>query len=203
MTYESVKKDENILKILKEIDKQHSNIYHGMNHTLNVINNINKLCSLLNISKHENDLLKIAGLLHDIGHQTGKENHEIKSYEFAKDYLKNKINENDYLKIINAINKHHEKENIANLTLFEHILLFADKMDFSYTRINSELNEYTLEKDILEINFEIKENYFITSIKTNKLNIKDFKNWPYYTKVKKRIEEFARKLKKEPKIKIF
>ena len=132
MTYETVKKDEDLIQILKEIDKQNNNIYHGLTHSLNVIKNIEKICTLLKINENETNLLKVAALLHDVGHQTEKENHQIRSYDFAKEYLKNKLNKEDYEKILNAINKHHEKENIDELTLFEHILLFADKMDFSY-----------------------------------------------------------------------
>lgn len=199
--YEELIKDKNILGIFNEIDNNNDiRICHGLNHVLNVINNIEKLCPILEINEEDKNLLKIAAYLHDIGHRNKDGNHYDNSSEFAENYLKNKLDEKSLNKIVTAIKSHHEKEKINELDLFSHILLFSDKMDFTYKRLNPNYinnnNEYIIEKDIKEINFDIKENDFIITIITNDLDIDKFKEWLFFPKIRKRCEEFAKKINK-------
>ena len=200
--YEKILKDKEILGIFNEIDNNTDiRICHGLNHILNVTNNIEKICTVLKIEDKEKELLKIAGYLHDIGQINKEGNHYDTGSNFVKEYLKDKLNESDLNKIVNAIRNHHEKEKINELDLFSHILLFADKMDFTYKRVNPKFininNEYIIEKDVNEINFDIKENNFIITINTNNLDMDKFKEWAYYPKIMKRCEEFARKINKD------
>lgn len=205
MTYKDILNDKKILDIYNEIDKKNiSPIIHGKQHVLNVIDNLEKLSKVIYIDNKDLELLKIAITLHDIGHIYEKDIHPIKSYEFAKEYLQDKINTDDLEKIISAIKNHHEKENINNITLFEHILLFIDKMDFTNKRLNlnHKTKEYLIESDILDINFETDNNFFYVIIKTNNIAIDKLKYWDYYPKIVKRINEFAHKLNKNYEIKI-
>ena len=205
MTYKDILQDQEILDIYDEIDKNNtSTIYHGKNHVLNVLDNLDKLNNLLNIEKHDLELLKIAITLHDIGHSYGEKEHYKKSEELARKYLKNKINNHDLEKILSAIKKHHEKENIKDLSIFEHLLLFSDKMDFTYKRLNPnhKTREYLLESDILDINFNLENDNFIVNIKTTNIDTDKLKFWPYYSKITKSIDEFADKINKKSKKKI-
>lgn len=193
MTYENILKDQEILKLLNQIDNNSTiTIYHGLNHILNVLNNIDKLNLLFNLEKETINNLKITTCLHDLGQIKDKENHELHSQQYAYNYLKNKVDLPTLQQITSAILNHHEKEKVTELSFFEHLLLFADKMDFTKNRINPKYIEvhskkYLLEKDLLSVNFELKESTFFIIIKTNNLDYTTFKNWSYYPKIYKKL----------------
>lgn len=204
MNYKDILNDQEIINIYNKIDQDNLNsIFHGKTHVLNVLDNLDKLNKVLNIDEKDLELLKIAITLHDTGHLYGKDNHHEKSAEYAKNYLKNKLDKNDLNKIISAIKNHHEKNNIDNISLFDHILLFVDKMDFSNKRLNPNYRtrEYLMEADILDIDFSIDKDTFYIIIKTNNIDIDKFKYWDYYSKIYKRIQEFAYKINKKFEIK--
>ena len=77
-------------------------------------------------------------------------------------------------------------------------------MDFTYKRLNPnhKTREYLLESDILDINFNLENDNFIVNIKTTNIDTDKLKYWPYYSKITKRIDEFADKINKKSKIKI-
>lgn len=208
MKYTDLINDKEIKKIFFKIDDNTDNqVIHGEQHALNVVDYTQKISRLLKIDDETQEYLKIAAYLHDIGHQYGKDNHPINSKIFANKYLKDKIDEKWLKRILSAIEKHHEHKKINELDLFEHILLFADKMDFSYKRLNKKYleihqSEYLLEKDIININFDIKNNTFIILIKTKNLSLNKFQKWSFYNKTIKRIEEFANKINMNYEIKI-
>lgn len=199
--YDELIKDKDILGIFNEIDNNNDiRISHGLNHILNVVNNVEKICNLLKINDEEKNLLKIAAYLHDIGQINKEGNHYDNSSDYAKEYLQDKLDETSLNKILNAIKNHHEKEKINELDLFSHILLFSDKIDFTYKRLNPNFinknNEYILEKDIKDINFNIKDNNFIITISSN-IDMDKFKEWSFYPKIIKRCEEFSKKINKD------
>ena len=204
MNYKDILNDPEIINIYNKIDKDNLNsIVHGKQHVLNVLDNLDKLNKILNINNKDLELLKIAITLHDTGHLYGKDKHSEKSAEFAQKYLNNKLDSDDLNKVISSIKNHHEKINIDNISLFDHILLFADKMDFSNKRLNPNYRtrEYLMESNILEVNFSIDKDTFCVIIKTNNIDIDKFKYWDYYSKIYKRIEEFAYKINKKFEIK--
>lgn len=186
--------DENDLNDLFEQIESKDEIYnHGMIHALNVVENIDKLCRLLNINSEELNYLKIAGYLHDIGRAFGDENHQLLSRDFVFKYLNSKVDPVWLNKILSAIEKHHEKESVDKLSLFEHILLFADKMDFSYKRLK--VKDECFEKNILDIDFEIINNKFILECRCIRSFSEDeLLNSVKYQKIIKRVQEFSSKL---------
>ena len=208
MKYIEVMNDELIVKEFNKIDEHSDNKFdHGRYHAENVIDNILKLAKLLNIDEEETNYLAITGILHDMGQLGGKDGHEIRGKIFAEAYLKDKVDQKWLDKILKAIEYHHEKENIKELSLFEHIVLIADKVDVTYKRLNKKYllknNEDGLEKHIKEVNFEIKQKIFKVIIKTDgKITKDDFYNWGYASKMLKRIEEFSDKVKMQYKIEI-
>lgn len=207
MTYKEILNDEPVINKLKQIDLENENGYnHGLNHALNVIEIIEDLSKLLKIDETSKQYLLIACVLHDVGMKEGKENHAKRSATFAKEYLKNKIPDDWYSKVVKAINSHHEKIGIDNLDIFSHILLFADKMDFSRKRLNfnyiKENNLHMFEEHILNVTFKISDGEFIININTDKnYGQEEFDNWAYFLKLNKRMEEFSRKINKKLTIK--
>ena len=185
--------DTSINELFEKIDSRDDVYNHGMKHALNVVDNIEKLGKLLNINSEELNYLKIAGYLHDIGRVDNDENHQVFSKNFVFNYLNSKIDSVWLDKILLAIEKHHEKENVSNLSLFEHILLFADKMDFSYKRLK--VKEECFENNILDIDFMIVDNKFILECRCIRLFLQDeLMNSVKYQKIIKRIQEFSSKL---------
>ena len=185
--------DTSINELFEKIDSRDDVYNHGMKHALNVVDNIEKLGKLLNINSEELNYLKISGYLHDIGRVDNDENHQVFSKNFVFNYLNSKIDSVWLDKILLAIEKHHEKENVSNLSLFEHILLFADKMDFSYKRLK--VKEECFENNILDIDFMIVDNKFILECRCIRLFLQDeLMNSVKYQKIIKRIQEFSSKL---------
>lgn len=204
MNYLEIYNDQYIRNQFYEIDKSNK-VYknHGLKHALTVVSNIEKLSKILNVSTEELNYLKIAGYLHDIGRSITKEayEHDIKGSEFINNYLTNKIDKEWLKRISSTVEKHHTNENLENLNLFEHIVLFADKMDFSIARVeDNEISEY-FEKNIKSVDFEIDKNYIYVVIQLiNNKTEEDFMNWDPSNKIIKRIKEFADKLDRKYKI---
>lgn len=67
-------------------DKLH---YHGMRHTLDVLNITKELCKTEKIDKYHTKLLKTAALLHDIGFTRNNKNHEAIGCDIAREILPN------------------------------------------------------------------------------------------------------------------
>lgn len=202
MKYTDILNDEIIQNKYTKIDTNNeSKVNHGKKHAENVINNVIKLANILNVDEIEKNYLCIACVLHDIGQLTGSKDHYLRSKDFAKEYLQNKINKTWYDKILSAIEKHHEKEHIDDLSLFEHLVLFADKTDFTYKRVDSKYKEDCFERHIKDINFEIENNIFKILITSDaSITMDDFIKWDYYPKIIKRIQEFSHKINKDYKI---
>lgn len=197
MLYEDILKDERLIKYLKSLDKEHNSpVGHGLNHALGVVHNVEALALLLNIDSETVNYLKIAAFLHDTGTVEGKEGHEMRGAKFALDYLKNKISDEWCEKIYHAIYHHHEKDNVANLSLFDHILLFADKSDVTKKRIDLDYyqdnNEFPFLSTIEDVSYQIQNKTFILTFNVN--DKRDINAWDYYSKLNKRTREFASKL---------
>lgn len=122
--YELVKSDNDIIKIYNKIneyeDKEKQRAYHDYNHVLNVSKTVKELLESLKYDKDFIDEAQVAAMLHDTGCTEGKEDHEIRSYEFAKDYLKKN---NIQLK-----NKDMVLEDYFTSKVFKAIRSFSDKM---------------------------------------------------------------------------
>jgi uncharacterized protein len=62
-------------------------VYHGIHHTLDVLEVTAELCTLEGISPHHTLLLKTAALFHDTGFIFGSHNHEANSCTIAREHL--------------------------------------------------------------------------------------------------------------------
>lgn len=126
--------------IIQSVDT--TSYYHGYKHIMNVLDILKKFIDLFNIDEHEADKLLVAILFHDIGRgKTGK-GHELLSADFMRKYLqkydisKFGFLEQDIDEIYEAIKIHEQKEELGQLTMFQLLVNFADKLDVTKERIN-------------------------------------------------------------------
>lgn len=202
-----IENDSAIKNVYKEVEeyeeKDKSWAYHNYNHVKNVMVIATNILTTL---KYDNDIIisiKIACLLHDTGARLGKENHAIRSYEFAKEYFEShNMNFKNKDIILNAIKNHSngfDCNDIISLTL-----LFSDKLDIKKNRITEagkkvignrqythiEDIEVNIKNKILEINF----------VSDKQLDIDEFKEYYFTKKVLKSIHNFASANKLEYKV---
>ena len=180
--WEEILKDNEILKTYEQINlKTNYVIDHGLVHIKNVIKYIEHICEIFNVQDKTKELALISGTLHDMGYLNSREEHEISSAEYAKEYLKDKLTTQDIDIIADAIIRHNRKRfdyNSNNDVAW--ILLLADKMDYTRERYiknlvddfaNSKYSYYikkiylTRKKNLVTVNFEFYKN-----------NLKDFYN---------------------------
>ncbi|MES2797011.1 MAG: HD domain-containing protein [Bacteroidota bacterium] len=84
MNYKKIEKQ--VLQMLKE-GLNPNLYYHGVHHTLEVIENVELIAQKENISKENIQLLKLAALMHDIGFVSEYVGHEEAGCQISRDYL--------------------------------------------------------------------------------------------------------------------
>lgn len=205
--FEKILNDKEVIDRYKEVNKYEDinkgHAHHDLQHAINVTNMVEKLLRDLNYDEEFIEEAMIASILHDTGCNLGKENHEIRGYEFAKEYIERNNIELKYKDmVLDAIRLHRngfETDNIMALTL-----VLSDKLDIKYTRVaeegtkNEGIKEYLHIKDIeINISNDILKVNFICDDDINKQAIEEY----YFTKkVFKAIKNFASKMKLTPVI---
>ena len=71
-------------------------IYHNFPHTLRVVKKLQELIKGEGVPEKDAELLQIAAWFHDSGFVTGANKHEESGVQLAKDFLKNKISDDDF-----------------------------------------------------------------------------------------------------------
>lgn len=205
--FDQIENDKTIIEVYNKIsefeDLDKGWAHHNLDHVKNVSKLVESLLKRLDYDDSFIEEAKIAALLHDTGAIEGKQNHSLRSYKFAKEYLKNNniILENKDL-VLEAIKIHSDgfdSDNIIALTL-----ILSDKLDIKHTRVAKEgynvdgMKELQYIKDILvdihNNNLEIK---FICDDKINKNELEEFY---FITKVFRAIISFSKKMNLNPKV---
>jgi len=201
INYEEVLNDEQIINMYNEIDIQNTTrMQHGYIHMKNVLEYIKKLTDLLKFNDSEKNKHYIAAILHDVGQVTGRENHGEKASIFAKEYLKNRLPDNQIEEIAEAIKYHSEKDNLEKYSFDTILLSVADKMDVSKARVTQEYKDKDILFNYIEyVDFKINENSFDLIFNTNKPITKEFffSEEKYTKKFINILNEFARRLNKK------
>lgn len=209
--YEKIKNDSFIIDIYNKIheyedkDKEKGWAYHDYNHVLNVSALVEKLLLMLN---YDDDLVysaKIASILHDTGALQGKEDHALRSYEFAKKYFKdNNINFKNINQVLEAIKIHSDGFDTDNIIALA--LILSDKLDVKYTRVAEEGKKIVGNRqflNILDIEISFNDEMFIFNFKTNsKINKKELDEYYFTKKIFKAIDSFCNKVNKKYIIKM-
>lgn len=194
MTYKDIINDSTINNLYMKIKKESSKYKdHSIKHRDNVIFYCKKLIDLFEIPKEKANQILIAASLHDIGRSENNKDikHAILSSIFAKNYLKDKLPEQEIDTICKMIELH---SGIKERTLYQEILFFADKMDFTKNRLQDnyqeKLGKVSIMESINELLFEKENDYFILKILTNKTkNIEDL--YEEMNKYKKYLEYYV------------
>ena len=205
--YEIVRNDPTIINIYNEIkeneERANARAYHNYTHVTNVANMVKQMLQALKYDESFIDEAQVAAILHDTGCTKGKEEHEIRSFEFAKEYLeKNNINLKNRDKVLEAIKNHRncfDTDNIITLTL-----VLADKLDIKKTRLTAEgrkvigNRQYQYIDDInLEIDKEELKVYFDCD---EKINLPELEEYYFTEKVFKSIKSFSQKMHLQPEV---
>lgn len=163
--------DDKILNEYAKIDK--INPYpsnHGIKHIKNVLQLVDKIIPLFDLSNREVLILKTCVVFHDIGQVEGRKNHGTRSADFAMSYLKDKqiFSKKELEKIYNDIKYHDEFINYDKLIdMVSWLVNLIDKFDFSRHRLESNYKDnysYSAYEDIDSIEFEKNENLIIVRI---------------------------------------
>ena len=157
MLYEKIKKDEEILEFIKKGNANLATLGytdHSEAHTTLVAENASKILAALEYGQHEQELVKIAGFMHDIGNTINRKNHAEYGGLLANEILKKyDLSVEDRITIISAISNHDESTGGA-VDFVSAALIIADKADVRRNRVRT--------KDHLNFDIHDRVNYAVT-----------------------------------------
>ncbi|PKB18290.1 Pycsar system effector family protein [Flavobacterium sp. 5] len=137
--------------------------YHNLNHTLNVVAAVNKLCIKENVEDIGKEMLLVAAWFHDVGYINGAEDHESESVKITVDFLKEKDQSDEFIagvsKLIMATSKFYVPQ-----TQLEKIIKDAD-----FVHITS--LEYTSTCELLRFELKNTMNLSFDSLEWAKENL--------------------------------
>ena len=205
--YDIVSNDKDILDIYNRINKyeikEGQRAYHNFNHVINVSKTVKQILEALNYEEDFIDEAQVAAILHDTGCLEGKEDHEIRSFEYAKKYLEDKnIKLKNKEMILEAIKDHRngfDTDNIITLAL-----IFADKLDIKKTRITPEGCKIIGNRQfqyINDINVKIDDkslNVYFTC--DNQIDLTELEEYYFTSKVFKAIKSFSKEMNLKPDV---
>lgn len=182
------------VKIFEEQERDWA--FHNYNHVSNVSKLAEKILNDLDCDEDTIYKCKIACLLHDVGCTGGKEGHQKRSYEYAKNFFEEKDwNFDGKDEILDAILNHSsgfDSDNIVTLAI-----ILADKLDVKKDRISKYGMEVIGNRQFQHVNnidITIKDNVLtINFITDGNLDVDELNNYYFTTKIFKAIKTFANK----------
>lgn len=205
--FEQIVNDEKIIQQYNKIsefeDLDKGWAHHNLEHVKNVSKLVEVLLKKLNYDENFIEEAKIAAILHDVGAVEGKNNHALRSYEFAKKYFdENNILLKNRELVLDSIKSHSDgfnSDNIMTLTL-----IISDKLDIKHTRVAKEgynvkgMRQLQYIKDILVDIYN--KNLEIKFICDDKININELEKFYFMIKVFRAIKTFSEKMNLTPKV---
>lgn len=141
ITYESIKKDENIRTYILKADRSLGALgftEHSFAHVCMVAETCGYILETLGYSEHEVDLAKIAAFLHDIGNVVNRSEHSQSGALMAFRLLDNlNMPAEDIAEIVTAIGNHDEGTGTP-VSPIAAALILADKSDVRRTRVRNQ-----------------------------------------------------------------
>ena len=205
--FEYVSNDKRLLSIYYKIDEMNETTnftwaYHGYNHIKNVCNIALGIMKQLHYDEELVDAIMTSIFMHDLGCVDGKSNHNIRSYEIAKDYFENEKINSKYIDDILLSIKYHNNYRYLNNKIAP-VLRFADKLDHTKERVTNAgksvkgMKEYLyIEKISIDINDKLTINFIISK----GFNKTEFLNFYFTKKLIKLIRYFSKYLNKSYEI---
>ena len=138
--YKELKENEEILCLIERGDKNLEVLgytEHSIKHCVKVAKEAERILKELDYDKHQAELAKIAGLLHDIGNAINRNRHAEYGAILANQILeKTKMDIRDRLSIVSAIGNHDETTGGAKDPVSAALIL-ADKTDVRRNRVRN------------------------------------------------------------------
>ena len=184
--YENIKKYELANKALA---------FHGKTHALNVAKLVEEILKITDCDDKTIESGKVAALLHDLGCYCGKDDHEIRSYKLAKDYIeKNNILLDDKEQVLEAIKDH--RNNFDSSNIITVALILADKLDIKRDRVAPEGFNVIGMRQLQYINDIVitknNNNLVVKFITGEMMDIEELLDFYFMKKVLKSIENFSK-----------
>ena len=158
MTYKEIKKNEEVLAFLKKGNDDlgvRGYTDHSQAHCTVVAERAAYILKTFGYSKHDIELAKIAGFMHDIGNAINRSHHAEYGALLANEILKGTdMNLEDRVTIVSAIGNHDESTGGAKDAISA-ALLIADKTDVRRNRVRT--------KDKGKFDIHDRVNYAVTS----------------------------------------
>lgn len=158
MTYKEIKNNEEVLALIK---KGNANLDvlgytdHSQAHTALVAENASRILRVFGYSEKEQELVKIAGFMHDIGNAINRKNHAEYGGILANEILRNTdLSIEDRITIISAISNHDESTGRA-VDAISAALIIADKTDVRRNRVRNT-------KGVASFDIHDRVNYAVT-----------------------------------------
>ena len=158
MTYKEIKKNEEVLSFLKKGNDDLGVLGytdHSQAHCTVVAERAAYILKTFGYSKHDIELAKIAGFMHDIGNAVNRSHHAEYGALLANEILKGTdMSLEDRVSIVSAIGNHDESTGGAKDTISA-ALLIADKTDVRRNRVRT--------KDKGKFDIHDRVNYAVTA----------------------------------------
>lgn len=140
MIYEDIKKDEEIRALIRKGNANLGTLGytdHSEAHTALVAENAARILEAFGYGEKEQELVRIAGFMHDIGNAINRKNHAEYGGILANEILRNyDIEMEDRITIISAISNHDESTGRA-VDPVSAALIIADKTDVRRNRVRT------------------------------------------------------------------
>lgn len=168
MTYEEIKQNEEVLAL---IQKGNANLRvmgftdHSQAHTSLVAERAAMVLKEFGYSEHEQELVKIAGFMHDIGNAINRKNHAEYGGLLANEILKGTdLSIEDRITIVSAIS-HHDESTGRAMDAISAALIIADKTDVRRSRVQDDESSFDIHDRVnyavtganLKVNMDKKE----------------------------------------------
>ena len=198
---------------IQEVDT--TSYYHGFQHIKNVIRNMQRLITALNIDDVTADKLLTAVIFHDIGRTSVGKGHDVFSAGYFSEYMNQdditlftriSMDDRDTEEIKRAILLHEQKEDLDKLDNFQLLVNFADKLDVTKERINlnnpldPELPSYKFDLfreiywDVNDLNILIQDGTLVLDFSCNdNMTLERLYSIPFMQVVDKLHKELARR----------
>ena len=158
LTFENVRNNSAIQTYIAKADEALSALgytEHSFPHVLRVCHDATYILETLGYSKHEIELVKIAGYMHDIGNLVNRVDHSQSGAVMAFRILdKMGMDPDDIASIVSTIGNHDEGTGVP-INAMAAALILADKSDVRRSRVR---NDDTSTFDIHDrVNYSVKE----------------------------------------------
>ena len=141
MTYDQIRQDEEVLALL---EKGNANLGvlgftdHSKAHCALVADRASYILNALGFSAEEQELVRIAGFMHDIGNAINRKHHAEWGALMARDILKKyDISTVDAITVVSAIG-HHDESTGGAMDPVSAALILADKSDVRRNRVRTQ-----------------------------------------------------------------